>query len=99
MPYKTTHYNTLNVKVSNSQPNKLESGIKNATEVTLHLSSNVVAESNGETKLSHKLLLIDTEFSRLCKGFTSNLSANKKISKGQLSNMIQLVGFSLMNFF
>ena len=35
-----TKYNTLNVKSSNSQLNKLKSGIKNGTEVTLDLSSN-----------------------------------------------------------
>ena len=31
-------YNTLNVKLSNSQLNKLEPGIRNGTEVTLNLS-------------------------------------------------------------
>ena len=35
-------YNTLNVKLSNSPINKLKSGIKNGTEVTLKFSSNVV---------------------------------------------------------
>ena len=40
--------NTLNVKLSNSQPNKLKSGIKNGTEVTLKVSSNVVCDSNDE---------------------------------------------------
>ena len=35
-------YNTLNVKGSNSQLNKLKSGTKNGTEVTLSLSSNVI---------------------------------------------------------
>ena len=30
-----TEYNTLNVKLSNSQLNKLKSGIKKGTEVTL----------------------------------------------------------------
>ena len=34
-----TQYNTLNVKLFNSQLNKLKSGIKNRTEVTLNLSS------------------------------------------------------------
>ena len=29
-----TQYNTLNVKLSNSQLNKLTSGIKNGTEIT-----------------------------------------------------------------
>ena len=43
-----THYNTLNVKLSNSQINKLKSGIKNETEVTLNLSSNLIGNSNDE---------------------------------------------------
>ena len=30
-----TQYNTLNIKLSNSQLNKLKLGIKNGTEVTL----------------------------------------------------------------
>ena len=41
-------YNILNVKRSNSQLNKLKSGIKNDTEVTLKLSSNVAGDSNDE---------------------------------------------------
>ena len=32
-----TQYNTLRVKMSNSQINKLKSGIKNGTEVTLKI--------------------------------------------------------------
>ena len=40
-----TQYNTLNVKLFNSQLNKLKSGIKNATEVTLKITSNVVGDS------------------------------------------------------
>ena len=31
-----TQYNSLNVKLSNLQLNKLKSGLKNATEVTLN---------------------------------------------------------------
>ena len=37
-----TQYNTLNVKLSNFQLNKLKSGMKNGTEVTLKISLNVV---------------------------------------------------------
>ena len=33
-------YNTLNVKLSNSQLHKLKSGIKNGSEVALNVSSN-----------------------------------------------------------
>ena len=32
-----TQYNTLHLKLSNSQLNKLNSGIRNETEVTLNL--------------------------------------------------------------
>ena len=41
-----TQYNTLNVILSNSQVNGLKSGIKNVTEVTLKLASNVVGNSD-----------------------------------------------------
>ena len=50
-----TQYNTLNVKLSNSQLNKLKSRIKNDNEVTLNLSSNVIGDSNKETNFPHKL--------------------------------------------
>ena len=33
-----TQYNTLNIKLSNSQLNKLKSGIRNGTEITLKIS-------------------------------------------------------------
>ena len=39
-------YNSLNVKLSNSQFNKLKSAIKNETEVKLRLSSNMTANSD-----------------------------------------------------
>ena len=50
-----TQYNSLNVKLSNSQLNKLKSAIKNETEVVLRLSSNMIADD--ETNCPHKLLL------------------------------------------
>ena len=56
-----TQYNTLNVKLSNSQLNKLKSGIKDNTEVTLKISSNVVGDSNNENNFPHKLLLTNTQ--------------------------------------
>ena len=55
-----TQYNTLNVKLSNSQLNKLKSGIKNGTEVTLKLSSNAVGDTNDENDFPCKLLLTNT---------------------------------------
>ena len=70
-----TQYNTLNVKLSNSQLNKLKSGIENGNEVTLKLLSNVVGDYNDENNFPHKLLLTDTQVSRLCKAFENNSSA------------------------
>ena len=49
--------------------NKLKSKIKNGTEVTLKLSSNVVGGSNDENKFSHKFLLINSQVSKLHKTF------------------------------
>ena len=37
-----TQYNSLNVKLSNSQLNKFKSAIKNENEVVLRLSSNMI---------------------------------------------------------
>ena len=50
-----THYNSLNVKLSNSQLNKLKSAIKKETEEALRLSSSMTG--NNETNFPHKLLL------------------------------------------
>ena len=86
-----THYNSLNVKLSNSQLNKLKSAIKNETEVVLRLSSNMIG--HNETNLPHKLLLTNRPVANLRKAFADQLSADMKLSKTQLSKMIQSGGF------
>ena len=48
-------YNRLNVKLSMSQLNKLKSAIKNGTELTINLSSNLAGFSKDETNFPHKL--------------------------------------------
>ena len=83
--------NSLNVKLSNSQLNKFKSAIKNENEVILILSSNMIGDN--EANFPHKLLLTNTQVSNLCKAFANNSSANIKLSKTQLSNMIQSGGF------
>ena len=87
-----TQYNTLNAKLSNSPLNKLKSVIKHKTEVSLNLSSNFIENSNDETNFSHKLILADTQVSKVRKAFANGLSANKIFSKTQLPNMIQSRG-------
>ena len=83
-----TQYNSLNVKLSNSQLNKLKSAIKNEIEVVLRLSSNMIGESNDKANFPHELLLTDRQISSIRKAFSNNSSANIKFSKTQLSKMI-----------
>ena len=82
-----TRYNTSKKKLSNSQLNKLKSGIKNGTEVTLKLLSNVVGDSNDENNFLHILLLTNTQGSKLRKAFSNNPSANITLSKTHLHKM------------
>ena len=51
-----TQYSSLNVKLSN----KIKFRIKNGTEVTFKLPSNVVGDSNDETNFLNKFLLTNT---------------------------------------
>ena len=73
-------YNAWNIKVSNSQLNKLKSAIKNGTEVTLNLSSTLIGNSNDETNFPHKLLLTNAQVSKIRKSFANGASANINFS-------------------
>ena len=65
-----TQYNTLNVKLCNSQLNKLKFAVKNGTGLTLNLLSNIIGDFNDENNFPHKLLLTNTKVSRLRKAFS-----------------------------
>ena len=88
-----TEYNSLNVKLSNSQLNKLKSAIKNETDVVLRLSSNMFGNSGDNTNFSHELLLTNRQIANIRKAFANHLSSDIKFSKAQLSKMIQSRGF------
>ena len=88
-----TQYNTLNVKLSISQLNKLESAIKNRTGVTLSLLSNIIGDSNDENNFHDNLLLTNTQVSQLRKAFANNSSAKIKLSKTQVHKIRQSGGF------
>ena len=81
------------MKLSTSLINKFKSGIKNGTEVTLNLSSNAIRNSNDETNYPHKLLLTNTQVSRLREGFANSSAANIKLPKTQLSKIRQSGGY------
>ena len=88
-----TQYNSLNVKLSNSQLNKLKSSIKNETDVVLRISSKMVGDSNDNTNFPHELLLTNRQVANIRKAFANHSSINIKLSKTELSKMIQSGGF------
>ena len=71
-----TEYNTLNIKLSNSQLNKLKSRIKNGTEITLNLLSNEIDDSNDKANFLDELLKTDKFQSS-----SSKLAADARIHK------------------
>ena len=56
-----TQYNSLNVKLSNSQLDKLKSALKNEKEVVLRVSSNMTSNSDDDTNFLHELLLTNRQ--------------------------------------
>ena len=85
--------------MSYSQLNKLRSGKKNGTQVTLNLSSDLAEDSKNEASILHRLKLTYIRISGLCKVFANGSLGNAKFSKTQLSNMVQLGGFGPFSFF
>ena len=82
-----TQYNSLNVKLSNSQLNKLKSSIKNKTDVVLRISSNMVSNSNDtnftntNTNFPLELLLTNRQVANILKAFANHSSIDIKLSK------------------
>ena len=53
----------------------------------------MIGNSDDETNFPHKLLLTNRQVVNLCKTFANHTSTDVKLSKTQLSKMIQLGGF------
>ena len=88
-----TQYNIVNVKLSNSQLNKIKSAIKNENDAVIRLSSSMIGDSNDKANFPHELLLTDRQVSTSRKAFSNNSSVEFKFSKNRLSKMIQSGGF------
>ena len=78
-------YFKLNVKLSNSQLNKLKTAAKNQTEVTLRMN---IKMFNGNN-LPHELLLTTRQKTKLRNAFENNMSIDIKLSKAHVSKVIQ----------
>ena len=82
-----TQYNSLNVKLSNLQLNKLKSAIKNETDVILRLSSNMIRNLDDEVNFPHELLLTKRQVANLRKDVANHKSTDIKLTKAQLTKM------------
>ena len=91
--YKIAQYNSLNVKPSNSQLNKIKSALEDGTEVVWRLSSNMIGDSDDKINFPHELLLNNRQVANLRKVFATKSSIDIKSSKTQISKMIQSRGF------
>ena len=85
-------YNTVNAKLSNSQLNKLKSAVKSNEGTTLRMNARILNSGN----LHHELLLTTRQTTKLRNAIENNMSTDIKLSKAQISKIIQsLFVFSL----
>ena len=82
-------YSTVNVKLSNSQLNKLKSAVKNKQGTTLRMNARMCNGNN----LPHELFLTRRPASKLRNAIENNLQTDIKLIKAQISNIIQSGGF------
>ena len=82
-------YNTVNVKLSHSQLNKLKSAVKNRQGTTLRMNTRMFSANN----LPHELLLTTRQTTKLRNAIESNISTDITLSKVEISKTIQSGGF------
>ena len=80
--------NTVNVKLIDTQLKKLKTAVKNKTGTTLRMSLKILDGND----LPHELLLTRQK-TKLRNAFNSNMSTDLKLSKAQISKIIQSGGF------
>ena len=82
-------YNTINVKLSDSQLNKLKSVVKNKQGTTLRMNAKMFSANN----LPHEFLLIIRQATKLRNAVENNMSIDVKLSKAQISKITKSGGF------
>ena len=83
-------YSKVNVKLSDTQLKKLKTDVKDKRGTTLRMNLKMF---NGND-LPHELLLTTRQKAKLRNAFNNNMSTDLKISKAQISKIIQSGGFS-----
>ena len=82
-------YKIINVKLSDSQLNKLKSAVKNKQGTTLRMNAKMFSANN----LPHELLLTTRQTIKLRNAIENNMSTDIKLSKAQISKIIHSGGF------
>ena len=82
-------YKKVNVKLSDLQLNKLKSAVKSQAGTTLRMNVRMFDGNN----LPHKLLLTTIQTSRLRNSIENDMSTDIKLSRAQMSKIIQSGGF------
>ena len=82
-------YSKVNVKLSDTQLKKLKTAVKDKTGTTLRMSLKMFIGND----LPHELLLTTRQKTKLRNGFNDNMSIDLKLSKAQISKIIQCGGF------
>ena len=82
-------YDKVNVKLSDTQLKKLKNAVKNKTGTTLSVSLKMFNRNN----IPHELLLTTRQKTKLQNAFNNKMSTDLKLSRAQISKIIQFGGF------
>ena len=78
-------YSKVNVKLTDTQLKKLKTAVKNNTGATLRMSLKMINGNN----LPDELILTERQKAKLRNAFNSNMSTDVKLSKAQITKIIQ----------
>ena len=82
-------YSKVNVRLSDTQLKKLKTAVKHKAGTTLRMSLKMF---NGNDS-PHEFLLTTNQKTKLRNAFNNNMSTDLKLSKAQISKIIQSGGF------
>ena len=83
------NYEEARVKLTNTQLNKLKSPVKKKTGATLRITK----KNFQDEELTHELFLTIRQKTKIRTSFAKNMLTDVKLSKAQLTRIIQLGGF------
>ena len=82
-------YSKVNVRLSDTQLKQLKDAVKDNTGATLRMNLRMINGNN----LPHELLLTERQKTKLRNAFNNNMSTDIKLSKAQITKIIQSGGF------